>query len=134
MKQATGTHFAGFPDRARPCVDKKRRRARVPVPRLPSPSPRSSEEGVSPLGGLVRGVRDTLLPTVPGPGPLDPPPTRPQLALQMVGNMKCPISRKNRPRSWREILELIVRLRREVGIVDKGRHRERHRGAGRGGQ
>lgn len=40
----------------------------------------------------------------------------PQLALQMVGNMKSPISRKNRARSWEEIRRLIVDLRREVGI------------------
>eukprot|EP00903_Cladosiphon_okamuranus_P018136 g16690.t1 len=39
-----------------------------------------------------------------------------KLALQMVGNMKSPISRKNRARSWGEIRQLIVDLRREAGI------------------
>lgn len=39
-----------------------------------------------------------------------------QLALQMVGNMKSPISRKNRARSWEEIRRLVVDLRQEAGI------------------
>ncbi|CAN0083149.1 unnamed protein product [Scytosiphon promiscuus] len=39
-----------------------------------------------------------------------------KLALQMVGNMKSPISRKNRARSWEEIRRLVVGLRREVGL------------------
>lgn len=34
----------------------------------------------------------------------------------MVGNMKSPISRKNRARSWEEIRQLVVDLRREAGI------------------
>ncbi|CAM9351803.1 unnamed protein product [Ectocarpus sp. 13 AM-2016] len=39
-----------------------------------------------------------------------------KLALQMVGNMKSPISRKNRAWNWGEIRQLILDLRREVGV------------------
>ena len=42
----------------------------------------------------------------------------PQLALQMVGNMRSPISRKNRARSWEEIRQLVLDLRRDAAMVE----------------
>jgi len=45
-----------------------------------------------------------------------------KLALQMVGNMKCPISRKKRPWEWSSIKAHIVELRRELGLPEHPRH------------
>lgn len=39
-----------------------------------------------------------------------------RLALQMVGALKAPISKKKEPMSWEQISELIVDLRKELGL------------------
>jgi hypothetical protein len=39
-----------------------------------------------------------------------------KLALQMVGNMRVPVSKKKRAWEWSEVTELICKLRCEVGI------------------
>jgi signal recognition particle receptor subunit beta len=41
-----------------------------------------------------------------------------KLALQMIGNMKEPVSKKVEPKAWEEILALLVSLREEVGLED----------------
>jgi hypothetical protein len=40
-----------------------------------------------------------------------------KLALQMVGNMRVPVSKKKRAWEWSEVTALINKLRCEVGIV-----------------
>jgi hypothetical protein len=39
-----------------------------------------------------------------------------KLALQMVGNMRVPVSKKKRAWEWSEVTALICKLRCEVGI------------------
>ena len=41
-----------------------------------------------------------------------------KLALQMVGSMNCPISRKRTARSWEELRELALELRAAEGLTD----------------
>ena len=42
-----------------------------------------------------------------------------KLALQMVGNMFAPITKKRRAMTWKEIKERIVGVRQELGILEK---------------
>eukprot|EP00605_Chrysophyceae_sp_TOSAG23-4_P000703 GSChrysophyteH1.ASY1.ANO1.787.1 assembled CDS len=41
-----------------------------------------------------------------------------RLALQIVGSLKVPISKKKEPMSWREIHDLVVEIRKELGLLD----------------
>jgi ADP-ribosylation factor-like protein 13B len=41
-----------------------------------------------------------------------------RMALQMIGDLKSPISKKNKARSWEEILEILNGLRKELQIAD----------------
>jgi hypothetical protein len=40
------------------------------------------------------------------------------MAMQMIGDLKAPISKKNKARSWEEILEILNGLRTELQIPD----------------
>jgi len=42
-----------------------------------------------------------------------------RLALQIVGSLKVPISKKKDPMSWEEIHALVVEIRTEVGLTDQ---------------
>ena len=42
-----------------------------------------------------------------------------KLALQMVGNMFAPITKKRRAMTWKEIKERRVGVRQELGILEK---------------
>ena len=46
-----------------------------------------------------------------------------KLALQMVGNMRCPISRKKKAWEWSAIRTHIMELRRELGLPDEPHHK-----------
>lgn len=43
-----------------------------------------------------------------------------RLALQIVGSLKVPISKKKEPMTWEEIHALIVEIRNELGLVTSG--------------
>ena len=40
-----------------------------------------------------------------------------RMAMQMIGDLKAPISKKNKARSWEEILEILNCLRTELQII-----------------
>lgn len=39
-----------------------------------------------------------------------------RLALQIIGGLKCPISKKKSPMSWKEIYDLVLEIRSELGL------------------
>ena len=41
-----------------------------------------------------------------------------RLALQIVGSLKVPISKKKEPMSWEGILALVLDIRTEVGLTE----------------
>ena len=41
-----------------------------------------------------------------------------RLALQIIGSLKVPISKKKEPMTWSEIHDLIIDIRNELGLIN----------------